>query len=112
MTEDSDFISSIELSTSSVQAITTRFDKWRAALQAILGVNQKEARCFSLKLKEEMMASDPTCAMCQQRIHDIDDAALDHIKQYWTGGKTVPGNARLTHRYCNWARPRSDTVTA
>lgn len=109
MTEDQEFIDSIELSTSSVQAVTVRFDKWRLSLQSVLGINQKEPRCFSFKLKEEMMASDPTCAICQQRIQSADDAALDHIKQYWVGGKTVPENARLTHRYCNWARPRSDT---
>lgn len=110
MTEDQDFVDSIELSTSSVQAVTTRFDKWRTNLQAILGVQQKEQRCFSYKLKEEMMEADPTCAICGQRITSIDDSAIDHIKQYWMGGKTIPENARLTHRYCNWSRPRSDVA--
>lgn len=108
MTEDQEFISSIELSTSSVQAVTTRFDKWRLTLQGILGVNQKEPRCFSYQLKEEMMNFDPTCPICKQKIQSIDDSAIDHIKQYWMGGKTIPENARLTHRYCNWARPRSE----
>lgn len=108
MTEDQEFVDSIELSTSSVQAVTMRFDKWRLTLQGILGVNQKEPRCFSYRLKEEMMASNPTCEICKQRIQSTDDAAIDHVKQYWTGGKTIPGNARLTHRYCNWARPRTD----
>jgi len=108
MTEDQEFVDSIELSTSSVQAVTARFDKWRITLQGILGVNQREPRCFSYKLKEELMNTDPTCSICQQHIHSVDDAAIDHIKQYWIGGKTIPENARLTHRYCNWARPRSD----
>lgn len=108
MTEDQEFVDSIELSTSSVQAVITRFDKWRDALKNILGVQQKEIRCFSYKLKEEMMSADPSCAICQQKIQSTDDAAIDHIKQYWTGGKTIPENARLTHRYCNWARPRNE----
>lgn len=112
MTEDEDFVSSIELSTSSVQAVTIRFDKWRLALQGVLGVNQKEPRCFSYKLKQEMIDSDPTCAICEQRIASIDDAAIDHIKQYWMGGKTIPSNARLTHRYCNWARPRKEELAS
>lgn len=111
MTEDQEFVAAIELSTSSVQAVTVRFDKWRASLQAILGVNQKEVRCFTFKLKEEMLSLDPTCAICEQHIQSADDAALDHIKQYWVGGKTVPENARLTHRYCNWARPKSDVCS-
>lgn len=110
MTEDQSFIDSIELSTSSVQAVTTRFDKWRITLQGILGVGQKEPRCFSYNLKEEMMKANPTCSICQQRILSIDDSAIDHVKQYWMGGKTIPENARLTHRYCNWARPRSETI--
>jgi len=110
MTDDQEFVDSIELSTSSVQAVTTRFDKWRETLKGILGVNQKEPRCFSYQLKKEMMAVDPSCSLCNQRISSIDDAALDHVKQYWMGGKTVPENARLTHRYCNCARPRKEAI--
>lgn len=108
MTGDQDFIGSIELSTSSVKAVTTRFDKWRLMLQNIVGIAQKEPRCFSRKIKQELYDKDPTCTICSQRIQDIDDAAVDHIEQYWMGGKTIPDNARLTHRYCNWARPRKE----
>jgi len=108
MINDQEFIDSIELSTSSVQAVTKRFDKWRLTLQDIIGIAQKEPRCFSLKLKEELYNNDSTCAICGQRIQSMDDAAIDHIKQYWKGGKTIPENARLTHRYCNWARSRKE----
>ena len=109
MTEDEQFVSAIELSTSSAQAVTTRFDKWRTTLHSILGDRPKEARCFSLKLKEELFSNNATCSICNQRIQAIDDSAVDHIQQYWLGGRTIPENARLTHRYCNWARPRSET---
>ncbi len=108
MTSDQEFIDTIELSTSSTQAVTKRFDKWRLMLQDIIGVAQKEPRCFSLKLKQELYDDEPTCSICDQKIQSIDDAAIDHIQQYWTGGKTILENARLTHRYCNWARPRKD----
>jgi len=108
MINDQEFIDSIELSTSSIQAVTKRFDKWRLTLQDIIGIAQKEPRCFSLKLKGELYKNDPTCAICGQKIQDIDDAAIDHVEQYWKGGKTIPENARLTHRYCNWARPRKE----
>jgi hypothetical protein len=101
-------IASIELSTSSVQAVTKRFDLWRTALQAVIGIGYKEPRCFSRKLKEELFKADPTCLICSQRIVDVDDAVGDHIEQYWTGGKTIPEYARLAHRYCNWSRPRKD----
>ena len=35
------------------------------------------------------------------------DSAEDHIEQYWQGGRTIPENARLTHRYCNSTRTRN-----
>ena len=108
MTENQEFIDSIELSTSSVQAVTKRFDLWRLALQDVVGVGQKEPRCFSRSLKESLFESDSTCAICGQKIQEVDDSAIDHIKQYWTGGRTIPANARLTHRYCNWARSRNE----
>jgi hypothetical protein len=108
MTTDQEFIDTIELSTSSIQAVIKRFDKWRLTLQKIIGISKKESRCFSLKLKQKLYNNDPTCKICCQRIQNIDDAAIDHIKQYWTGGKTIPKNARLTHRYCNWSRPRKE----
>jgi hypothetical protein len=108
MTESQEFIDAIELSTSSLQAVTKRFDLWRLSLQDILGVGKKEPRCFSSQLKEALFKSNNTCAICGQRIQEIDDSAIDHIKQYWTGGKTIPENARLAHRYCNWSRSRND----
>jgi hypothetical protein len=108
MTYDEEFITSIEKSTSSVQAVTTRFDKFRLMLQAIIGIGRREPRCFSYAIKKELYDQDPTCTICGQRIHGIDDSAVDHIEQYWTGGKTIPENARLAHRYCNWSRPRKD----
>jgi 5-methylcytosine-specific restriction endonuclease McrA len=110
MTEDQDFISSIELSTSSSRAITTRFDKWRTTLDAIQSSDSKQPRCFSRELKERLYKADPTCKLCGQHIADLDDAAVDHIQMYWLGGATIPENARLTHRYCNWARPKSAPV--
>jgi hypothetical protein len=111
MTKDQDFIDSIELSTSSKRAVLNRFDKWRFTLQAILGIGTKEPRCFTFQLKQELFNKNDTCAICGNKIWDIDDAALDHIEQYWTGGKTIPDNARLTHRYCNNARPRIEDGT-
>jgi hypothetical protein len=104
MAEDQEFIDSIELSTSAPKMVTTRFDKWRLALKDIVGYPRHEPRCFSLELKTELFQANQTCSLCSQRINSVDDAAVDHIQQYWTGGKTIPENARLTHRFCNMAR--------
>lgn len=106
MTENQEFIESIELSTSSVQAVRKRFDLWRAQLDKVVGTKVKEPRLFTRQLKQSLFDAKPACAICGQHIDHVDDAAVDHIEQYWTGGKTIPENARLTHRYCNWSRPR------
>jgi hypothetical protein len=94
MTDDQEFIDSIELSTSSVKMVTTRFDKWRNALESILGASRREPRCFSRKLKEDLYERDATCAICENRIESVDDAAVDHVQQYWMGGRTIPENGR------------------
>ncbi|MAQ92132.1 MAG: hypothetical protein CMM84_01180 [Rhodothermaceae bacterium] len=110
MTDDQEFIDSILLSTSSVQAVRKRFDKWREALGRAMKGDRGEPRCFSLALKKELYETDPTCSICGNQIQTVDDAAVDHVEQYWAGGRTIPENARLTHRYCNWARSRTDVV--
>jgi 5-methylcytosine-specific restriction endonuclease McrA len=111
MTEDQSFVEAIELSTSSVKMVTRRFDIWRRALGDILEKSTKQPRTFSREQKQALHAANPTCAICKQHIADLDDAAVDHIEQYWLGGKTIPENARLAHRYCNSSRPRKETAT-
>jgi len=55
MTNDQDFIDAIELSTSSVQAVTKRFDKWRLTLQDIIGIAKKETSLFLPKIKARVI---------------------------------------------------------
>lgn len=110
MTDDDQFIESIELSTSSIKSVTYRFDAWRKVLGCILDNSKKQPRLFTREQKEQLYKENPNCEICRQRISQVDDAAVDHIEQYWLGGKTELDNARLTHRYCNWARSKSDLV--
>ena len=111
MVSDDEFIDSITRATSGNKQVKTRFDKFRQRMEAILDKDQTQDRCFTYALKEELYKKDPTCAICHNKIMSIDDAAVDHIEQFWVGGKTTPENARLTHRYCNNHRPRNDVVT-
>ena len=108
MTSDPEFIDAIEIGTSEERKVIRRFDKWRSVLNEILGNQKKQQRCFSFSLKEQLFHDNPTCSLCENQISQIDDAAVDHIEQYWLGGKTIPENARLTHRYCNASRPRKE----
>jgi len=106
MTHEEDFVNAISGSgTDSKEKTLTRFDKWLSALKEIVGTPKTEPRTFSLQYKKQLWEFNPTCAICGQKIHIIDDAEVDHVEQYWRGGKTIPSNARLTHRYCNRSRP-------
>ena len=99
---DPTFVQYITSSTDKSERVQYRADVWRRRLQAL--VADKQPRGFTLELKVKLYKANPTCEICKQRIHDVDDAEVDHIEHYWRGGKTIPENARLTHRYCNRAR--------
>jgi len=110
MTNDSEFIDSISFTTDKKEKIHLRFDKWLFSLKEIVGTPMSEPRTFSLQYKKQLWESNPTCAICNQVIHLPDDAEIDHIEHYWRGGKTIPTNARLTHRYCNRSRSKFPDV--
>jgi hypothetical protein len=102
ITTDSRFIDYISSTTDKPDNVRYRAEIWQKRLSDI--ALNREPRNFTLALKHQLYDSDHTCKICGQRIRSVDDAALDHIKHYWRGGKTIPDNARLTHRYCNLSR--------
>ena len=105
MTSDKEFIDSISGSgTTSTAKVTTRFKKWLDALERVVGMPKIEPRTFSWEFKKQLYEQNPVCAICGNKIMLIDDAVIDHIEHYWRGGKTIPSNARLVHRYCNLKR--------
>jgi uncharacterized protein with ParB-like and HNH nuclease domain len=107
VTRDNRWVDAVSRSTGDPERIMYTFEVWNKRLEAVMretGPNDK-TRCFSLALKKEMFAQNPVCAICKQQIRLVNDAALDHEEHYWRGGRTVPENARLVHRLCNWARP-------
>jgi len=103
MTHDERFTESLRVSTDSLENTQLRFDKWRESLKNIIGYPKTEPRNFSWGLKKQLWENNPICAYegCGQKIQTLDDAEVDHIEFYWRGGKTIPSNARLVHRFCN-----------
>jgi len=110
MTHDNDFINSIAHQTDKKENVQIKFEKWLQCLRDIIGYSGKEPRAFSYELKQKLFKKNPICAYgkCKQEIVSINDAEVDHIEHYWRGGKTIPSNARLLHRYCNRKRGGSD----
>jgi 5-methylcytosine-specific restriction endonuclease McrA len=107
---DQRWVDAVSQSTGDPAKIEYSFSIWNERLRQALGANEPNdgQRIFSYALKEEMFAQDSTCSICGQRISLINDSALDHDIQYWRGGKTIPANARLAHRQCNWQRSKAD----
>lgn len=104
ISNDATFADYISRTTDNVERIKYRADTWRQRLDLLVVTPANEPRGFSSALKESLHKANPTCGSCGQRIRELDDAEVDHVEHYWRGGKTIPENARLTHRYCNRAR--------
>jgi len=109
MTHNDEFIDSIGGSgTDSKIKIETKFEIWLNHLKQLLGSSKKEPRLFKSSLKKNLFDNNSVCAYCEQEILTPEDAEVDHVEHYWRGGKTIPSNARLLHRYCNRKRGGSD----
>jgi len=104
MTHDQGFIDAIMISTNDKPKVLERFEKWMKSLREIVGYPAKEPRAFSSAIKKGLYDSNNICRICEQEIRFIDDSEVDHVDFYWRGGKTIPANARLVHRFCNRQR--------
>jgi len=110
MTNNDDFIWSIAKSTDSKRSIQIHFETWIGSLRKLIGYPTTEPRTFTRAFKKQLWETNSICAYekCGQEVVSIEDAEIDHIKFYWRGGKTIPSNARLVHRYCNRRRGGCD----
>jgi len=105
MVYNENFVSAISgAGTGTREKFIRKNEIWLKSLKEIIGSPKSEKRCFSWELKNTLWESNPVCSICGQKIESVDDAEVDHIEHYWKGGRTIPENARLTHRYCNRAR--------
>lgn len=106
---DTRWVDAVTKATGDYQNIRLAFEGWNARLDTVMASAKglDSTRLFSASLKQELYSQNSDCAICGQRIVTVHDAAVDHVEQYWLGGKTIPSNARLAHRTCNMTRPRS-----
>ena len=109
MISDEKWIDCVRRATGERARLAHVFDSWKRRLEDCVGNSEPNdpQRTFSRQLKDEMYRQSQICAICENKIELIDDAAMDHEKHYWRGGKTIPENARLVHRYCNLSRGSS-----
>ncbi len=106
ITTDEDWVDNVRRATGETTRLSYVFDTWQRRLKEVMAttVENDTQRTFSRNLKKELFDQNRTCSICEQEIKLFDDAVLDHEVHYWRGGKTIPENARLAHRYCNLSR--------
>lgn len=107
MSNDQEFIDTMETSTSSRIFVKARFEKWMNILEQILNKGTNHPGTFNYSLKFELFTSHNNCALCGEPIQIFDDSTLYNMENYWIGDKIIPANAQLTHRYCKAAKSRS-----
>jgi hypothetical protein len=108
MTHNQGFIDSITISTNDKSKVLERFEKWMRALRDIVGYPVKEPRTYSFSVKKNLYDTNNRCSICEQEIRFLDDSEVDYVDFYWRGGKTIPANAQLVHRFCNRQRGGRD----
>lgn len=102
---DRNWVDYVRRATGETSRLEYVFDEWQKRLRMILSDDQNSGkRTFSRQLKKELFDQSNTCSICNNDIRLLDDAVIDHIEHYWRGGKTLPENARLAHRFCNLSR--------
>lgn len=104
MSTDQIFVDYIGRTTDKPDRIRYRAEAWKSRVEGLVNVPANERRQFSRQLKMNLFDNNTACAICNQQIHSLDDAEVDHVMHYWRGGATVPANARLAHRFCNRQR--------
>lgn len=65
-------------------------------------------RIFSDETKEELWHEGYICSYCGNEILSVDDAEVDHIEAFVSGGETIKDNAQLLHRHCNREKHDND----
>ena len=82
-------------------ATKLRWTGFKGEVQNILDGSEVEPRFFTFEFRRQLFQRDPSCRICGNEIHVLEDSTVDHIHPYSKGGRTVPENAQLAHRSCN-----------
>ena len=95
------FKDALNFGANSKSNVVKKFEIWGNALRDILGYAPGQPRNFSRSIKEDLWEKSNVCAICGQEISCIEDAEVDHVESYSSGGRTTLDNAQLAHMVCN-----------
>lgn len=110
MAYDNRFTDYISSSTDKPDRMQYRADLWYERLQHLVslipadGSPSAESLTYSREFKQELLEKNPLCHVCWKPIESLDDAVLSRHSHYWRHNQSLPGNARLDHRFCHKSR--------
>ncbi len=109
---DDEYSNFAERSTTSKSAVVGRILKIYYAINSCMTAQDinGEKRIFSEDEKKQLWHEGYVCSYCGNIILSIDDAEVDHVIAFSSGGDTNIENAQLLHRHCN--REKSNTESA
>lgn len=102
-TQDDEYWSYAESNTTSKSSVRGRIMKIYQAINSCM-TNRDidgERRAFTHFDKESLWHEGYVCSYCGNVILNINDAEVDHIQAFSSGGETSLSNAQLLHRHCN-----------
>ena len=95
----------IEKGTGDKKRVQLRMRMWEDTLRDIVGDDDDATRFFTFNDKKILFDNcNQICAICKNKIFNIEDAHVDHIVRHSEGGPTILDNAQITHRYCNLSK--------
>lgn len=101
-----EFLNTMKLQTTNYKNILLRNDIIEKSIKEYI-IELDDKRLFSYEDKIKMFDNDNICAICKNKIEDINDSNIDHIIPWSKGGKTILSNAQLTHEFCNKSKSNS-----
>jgi 5-methylcytosine-specific restriction endonuclease McrA len=101
MLTDAEMQDAISRRTGSSVQTKLRWTNFRSLVDPIINGTVVEPRFFEFSFRKDLFDKSPTCRLCDNEIHSLDDSTVDHVVPYSKGGKTKTDNAQLAHRSCN-----------
>jgi len=98
---DTEIQGAISRTTGSATQTKIRWTKFRGLVDPIINGTVIEPRFFDFEFRRQLFEKNPTCQICKNQIHSLDDSTVDHIQPWSKGGKTIHSNGQLAHRGCN-----------
>jgi hypothetical protein len=104
ITNDSSFYDYVTSTSDRPDLVRIYAETFHKRVEQVIASVGNGGRKFTLELKKKIYDAEPVCTVCGRLIREFDDATVHGVHLYWRDGKSIPNDARMSHRYCERAR--------